>query len=138
MFDWTEDYSVKVEVIDDQHKRLFEIGENINELLQDYSGADSFDEIMTNVEELSEYTKYHFEEEEKLMQLHGYTDLEKHKVEHKKFISYLDKLDVDQIDENQEETLKKLINFIAIWIFKHISNVDFKYSDLIAGNIANA
>lgn len=131
MFDWNESFSVKVGVIDDQHQKLFEIGESINELLKDYNDADTFDEIMSLIDELLSYTKYHFEEEEKLLRSHGYPDLDAHIVEHNKFVDYLENLDEDDVDDNQKETLTELIKFIASWIFKHINNTDFKYSQFL-------
>ena len=44
MFDWNESFSVKIAEIDEQHKKLFDIGENINELLRVHDGLDNFDE----------------------------------------------------------------------------------------------
>lgn len=131
MFDWNETFSVKIAEIDDQHKKLFEIGENINQLLKDHDGIDSFDEIMDLIGELLSYTKYHFEEEEKLLVAHNYPELEAHVDEHNKFIDYLENLDEDEIDENQKQVLAELIKFIATWIFKHINNTDFKYSQFL-------
>ena len=135
MFEWNNNFSVKIPLIDEQHKKLFEIGENINILLQDHVGTDSFDEILEQITELSDYTKHHFEDEENMLKEHGYENLDEHIAEHKKFIDYLDALNFDDIDDNQEETLKELIKFIASWIFKHINNVDFKYADYIAEKI---
>ena len=131
MFDWNETFSVKIAEIDDQHKKLFEIGENINQLLKDHDGIDSFDEIMDLIADLLSYTKYHFEEEEKLLVAHNYPELEAHVDEHNKFIDYLENLDEDEIDENQKQVLAELIKFIATWIFKHINNTDFKYSQFL-------
>ena len=131
MFDWNETFSVKIAEIDDQHKKLFEIGENINQLLKDHDGIDSFDEIMDLIADLLSYTKYHFEEEEILLVAHNYPELEAHVDEHNKFIDYLENLDEDEIDENQKQVLAELIKFIATWIFKHINNTDFKYSQFL-------
>lgn len=131
MFEWNDNFSVKIPMIDEQHKKLFEIGENINILLRDHVESDNFDEILEQIDELANYTKHHFEDEEKMLKDNAYEDFDAHILEHKKFLDYLDGLDFDAIDDNQEETLKELIKFIAGWIFKHINNVDFKYSEYI-------
>lgn len=131
MFEWNDNFSVKIPMIDEQHKKLFEIGENINILLKDHVESDNFDEILEQIDELANYTKHHFEDEEKMLKDNAYEDFDAHILEHKKFLDYLDELDFDAIDDNQEETLKELIKFIAGWIFKHINNVDFKYSEYI-------
>lgn len=132
MFEWKEDYSVKIPLIDAQHKKLFEIGASINELLKDYHGQDSFDQILKVIESLETYTVYHFREEEKLMAHFEYPELKVHQEEHQKFIDYLNGLELDRIDRNQRESLVELVKFVAGWIFKHISNVDFRYSDFIS------
>ncbi len=131
MFNWKDDYSVKIPLIDEQHKRLFEIGNSINELLKDYNGQDSFDEIMKQLDEMSKYTKCHFAQEEKLMSYYGYEDIEEHLKEHHKFIAYLEGFDLNDIDLDQREVLLNMIRFISSWIFKHIMHTDFKYSDFI-------
>lgn len=135
MFYWKDDFSVKIPLIDEQHKRLFNIGNSINELLKEYNGQDTFDEIMNQLDELSNYTKYHFAQEEKLMSHYGFEGLDEHIKEHRDFIAYLDGLDYNNIDEDQEETLMNLIKFVTSWIFKHIMNTDFKYCDFIVKKI---
>jgi len=134
MFEWNENFSVKVPFLDDQHKKLFEIGERINELLLDHNGEDSFDDIMDQIDELESYTSYHFEEEEKMMKYFGYPELESHIQEHQKFINYLRSIDVIEVDGNQLEMLTELVRFIAKWIFGHINSVDFLYSDYMIEN----
>ncbi|WP_432402058.1 bacteriohemerythrin [Wukongibacter sp. M2B1] len=131
MFYWKEEYSVGIKTIDDQHKKLFEIGEKINTILGSYSGQDSYDEIVDLIEELKDYTIYHFDYEEGLLVKYQYPEIDEQIEQHKKFINYLEELDLESIDEDQEKAMKQLIMFIAKWIFKHISNSDFKYSEFL-------
>lgn len=131
MFIWKEEFSVNIPLIDEQHKKLFKIGNNINELLKNYYGQDSFDQILAEVSKLVEYTKYHFSQEEKLMEHYNYDELEKHIAEHNKFILYLEGLDYEVINFKQKEALTDLVKFIASWIFKHIMNTDFRYSEFL-------
>lgn len=86
MLQWKDDFSVGIPLIDEQHKRLFEIGNTIAELLKTYDGQDAFIEIMDQIDALVEYTKYHFEQEEKLMDHYHYSDIEAHIKEHRDFI----------------------------------------------------
>ncbi|WP_432665862.1 bacteriohemerythrin [Wukongibacter baidiensis] len=131
MFNWKEEYSVGIKTIDDQHKKLFEIGERINIVLESYNGQDSYDEIVELIEELKDYTIYHFDSEESLLAKYQYPELDEQIKEHKTFVDYLEGLDFDNIDEDQENAMKELIMFIAKWIFKHISNSDFRYSEFL-------
>ena len=63
VFKWREDYSVQIPLVDEQHKKLFEIADNLKELLdKDETVAD---EIIQSIGKLMKYTKYHFSQEEK-------------------------------------------------------------------------
>lgn len=138
MFNWKDDFSVKIPLIDAQHKRLFEIGNSINALLKEFKGQDTYDEIVNQLDELSKYTKYHFGQEEKLMAHYEYPEIDGHIKEHQEFIKYLDGLDYYDIDQAQEEALVDLLKFISSWVFKHIMNTDFKYSDFLVNKMHEA
>lgn len=135
MFIWQDNFSVKVPLLDAQHKKLLDIGNRLHHLYESYDGSDNYDEIVSTIDELYKYTKYHFIEEERLMQSFGFKDLDNHKIQHQKFIDYLEGLNIDDIDARQHDSLKDLTTFIAGWVFKHISSEDFKYSDLISSQL---
>jgi len=137
MFEWNDAFSVGITKIDDQHKHLFEIGERINELMTDFAGQDRFDEITMAIDDLVSYTVFHFGTEEELFEKYGYPETKEHKLEHQKFIDYIHGLDLSHIDENQETSVKELLKFVALWIFKHINNTDFKYRDFLIEKLKN-
>ena len=131
MLQWRDEYSVKLPFFDRQHQQLLEIGQGIQQLLDDYQGQDTFDEIAGKLSELADYTRYHFAQEEKVMAEFAYPELEEHVKEHRAFIAYLESLDMSAIDQNQEETLRELMKFITSWVLRHIMKTDFKYSDFL-------
>lgn len=137
MFEWKDDFSVKIPLLDEQHKKLFEIGENVHLMLTNADGEDTFTGIIAQVKELIKYTKYHFEQEELLMKKFNFDGVDAHVAEHKQFIRYIESLDYNQIDNHQVQTLTDLVQFLAKWIFKHIINTDFQYSDTIQHGLAN-
>lgn len=134
MFVWSENFSVNNDLIDSQHKRLFEIGNNINDILKNFDEKSDCEKLKHEINELVRYTKYHFEEEEILMKKYNYLELDIHREEHESFINYLDDIDVDNIENCKKEDLVDLLKFVASWIFKHISNTDYKYGDYIKQN----
>ena len=77
MFEWKDEYSVNVKDIDEQHKRLFEIGAKIYEVAVLDDQYDHYDEIMAIMSDLTEYTVFHFDFEEKLLSSCGYDQLGK-------------------------------------------------------------
>lgn len=136
MFEWSENFSVGIPLIDEQHKKLFSIGEKLHNMITEYSGDDFYDKIIELISQMKDYTIFHFNEEEKLLETCGYEGLEEHKIEHSNFIDYLENIDLEAIDGNQMEQMKVLTLFLAKWIFKHINNVDFRYSAYVKDKLS--
>lgn len=129
MFRWRNEFSCNVEEIDNQHKRLFEIGGKLYDLVSLGNEYDHYDEIMKILEELREYTEYHFLYEEKLLQDQGYEQYDIHKIEHDFFIKKLKRLENLNIDEKQDESVMQIITFVADWISSHIMKTDIQYKE---------
>lgn len=126
MFIWKDSYSVGVEAIDKQHKVLFEIGNDLANAMKS-DKDDKYDDIMYILEELIDYTEYHFSFEEELLDKNGLPLSDKHLAQHRFFIETLNEKKSDEIDEYQGETLNELFGFVADWIIKHILNTDKEY-----------
>lgn len=131
MFLWKKEFELGINSIDEQHKKLLDIGNRINDLLKNHDENDDFDEILIVIEELKDYTVYHFNTEEELFLKYKYTDYEKHKKEHDEFIAYLDSINFQDVDKNQKEFLKDLLTKIVKWVFNHIITTDFMYKDYL-------
>ena len=76
---WSEKFSVGIESIDKQHKKLIDL---INKLSHARNGGCEDKEIDAVLNELVNYTKTHFKNEEKMMQLYGYPEYNAHQSEH--------------------------------------------------------
>ena len=120
---------VDVTEIDKQHKELFRIGGKIAELVMLKDEYDHFDEIMAILAELRDYTIYHFQFEEKLMNKYGYSELDHHKIEHLFLTKKIEKFESQDIDEKQGEAIIELVRFISDWIAGHILKTDMKYKE---------
>lgn len=135
MFEWKQEFCIGIKEIDIQHERLFEIGNNIHNLFSQSKESDVFDEMLEEIEELKNYTVYHFSTEEKLFEKYGYSESKSHIKEHHAFIDYLNSMNIFELDENQEKTIADILKFIAKWIFKHINNTDTKYVDFLQAHM---
>lgn len=134
MIVWNEKYSCGVESIDQQHKRLFELGAHLFTLLEEVGEYDQFDDILAVLQEMKDYTVYHFDYEEKLLEQNGYEGekLEEQKQQHKKFIEELQFIDdPDFIDRRQRGSIMSLISLVMHWIEKHILESDMQYKDFL-------
>ncbi len=58
-----------------------------------------------------------------------YEGLEAQKRAHEAFVSRLEEMDLDQIDENQQETLEDIMEFLTEWLVNHILHSDKKIGE---------
>jgi len=129
MFDWKENYSLGIEEIDNQHKHLLEIGTELYDLMasKERRQSDKYDEIMETIHKLKDYTVFHFDFEEGLMQKCNYSDVDNHEKEHRTFVDKISEIEDEDIDSFQNKITMELIGFVASWIEKHILETDRKY-----------
>lgn len=124
MIQWKDDYSTGIDVIDNQHKKLFNIANKIYELLRDELCTDKYDKIVEILDELKDYTVYHFKSEEEYMKSINYNKLFSQKIEHDYFVSKFDEIDYDKIDVDQDKYILEILDFIVNWITNHIISKD--------------
>lgn len=129
MFEWQDKYAIGLEEIDNQHKRLFELANKIYDLLKNDSADDKYDKIVDLIEELRNYTVYHFNAEEEYMESIDYMRIFSQKIAHKNFIDKIMDIDLNQIDNNQDEYLLNTLNFIVDWLAEHIIKADHRITE---------
>ncbi|AWI05602.1 bacteriohemerythrin [Clostridium drakei] len=124
MLEWKDKYSIGVELIDEQHKHLFEIGNKAVKLLKNDFYVDKYDKIIEIIQELCEYTEFHFKAEEGYMLKIGSKQYESQKIEHDIFIKKINSVDFNNIDNDQQKYLEDLLAFVFNWIIDHILQKD--------------
>lgn len=124
MFEMKEEYYIGIDLIDGEHKRLFEIAEEAYELLNDEMVPDKFDYIVKILGDLKEYTIFHFADEEKYMESIQYKKLFSHRIEHHDFIEKLEQIDWDEIEKDQEKAIMEILNYLNDWLVNHILYTD--------------
>jgi hemerythrin len=130
MIEWNNDYSVKVKELDEHHKKL--IG-YINELHDSMKQGKGNEVISKIVNDLIEYSKFHFSAEEKYMEKYNYPDSMKHKEEHSYFINKA--LEFKKaVDDKTNLVSIKVMGFLVDWLLNHIANTDKKYSKTFNDN----
>ena len=127
-FEWKDRYSFGMASIDKQHKKLFEIGAQASDLAGRNDAYDHYDEIMGVINELLEYTEYHFKFEENLMKEYGFDGLEKQAQEHSFYVSKIRSICSKDIDNDQQKTTTEIVDFLSDWISSHILFSDRNYA----------
>ncbi|MGL4991497.1 MAG: bacteriohemerythrin [Sarcina sp.] len=124
MFEMKEAYKTGIKFIDEQHEEIFKITSKAYYLLKNDFTIDKFDQIILIVNELKEYTRFHFEAEEEYMKEIGHKKYFSQKIEHEKFMGKLNELDIKKIDDTQDESLEEILKFLGDWLIHHILEKD--------------
>lgn len=133
MFEWSKEYNFNIRVIDQHHQKLFKLGGDLYDIASLSDEFDYYDEIKKIFDELRDYTVYHFDYEENLLEENGYDPekLKMQKFEHAYFVSKLVRAEGKNLDEQQKQVLNELIMFYYKWIKEHILVADRQYVDFL-------
>jgi hemerythrin-like metal-binding protein len=130
--EWNEKYSVKVQSIDEQHKKLFEMINGFYIALKDTAPEAALQALLDS---LLEYTVFHFKHEEGLMQRCAYPGLEAQQAAH---VAFTQKVG-DVLSRHKDGRLVlsvEITGFLKSWLTEHILQSDSKYVPaLIAGGV---
>ncbi len=136
-FAFTDRFKTGIDLIDDEHRTLFEIIKETNDLICAEHLHDKYDRIMELLGKLKDYTEFHFRDEEALMESIGYPKLDAQKRAHSAFVERLVDIDLntlDEIDNDQQSYLLDLINFLIGWLTNHILVSDKKIAEYVKKN----
>lgn len=136
MIKWKKEYSCYDATIDEQHMKMIEMINQMSEIASIDDDFDHYDEIVEIFEGLKDYTIYHFNHEESLFDQHGYDSFNTkiQKLEHKSFINKVAAINLYQLDENQNETVKSVLEFLGKWLDHHILVTDKKFGSFLEEN----
>lgn len=124
-FIWQNNYSVGNIIIDDQHKQLIEILNNLHNAFIKKEHENKIGLVILN---LVDYTEIHFKTEERLFKQSNYEHSQEHINEHKLFIKQVNKF---KSNFNKDKTIltKDILIFLKEWLEQHILVSDKKYID---------
>lgn len=122
MMEWNDSLKVGHGLIDRDHQRLVAL---INQLGEAMSAGQGKDVCGAVLDELVDYTKTHFANEERLMAAHGYADAPAHRAEHASLIDDVEEFRVKY--RAGTATLSVfLLRFLMEWLTHHILESDKK------------
>ncbi|MFQ5643880.1 MAG: bacteriohemerythrin [Thiogranum sp.] len=124
---WKDEYNVGIESIDQQHRKLVSL---INQLQTavDYSTGEEFEREA--LDELVDYTKTHFGFEEGMMEQYDYPDLEPHKAQHRKMIAKVEEV-LAEYEQDHDRAMFQAVTFLKDWLINHINGTDKQYSSFL-------
>jgi hemerythrin len=129
---WKDEYSVGIEIIDNDHKKLLDL---IIQLFKVLNKAKKDERAAEVLDELIEYTVTHFNREEELMKKHEYPELEKHISEHDSMREKIKEFRAN-IETNTNKVSSEALQFLQDWLVNHITVTDQEYAKFIAQHSA--
>lgn len=133
-FEWKPEYSVGDEALDNQHKELIRIMNDVYELLHDPEDAQSEGRIEFIFGSLADYIVTHFAYEEQRMvdARYPYENLVAHRAEHHELIKKVRRFHANVMEGNFEG-LKELMPYLyGEWLVHHICEQDMAYKPYLA------
>jgi len=133
---WKDAYSCYDRTIDEQHKKMIDMINRMAEIVELDDDVDHYDEIVEVFNGLKEYTAYHFNYEEKLFEEKGYDsfNIKIQVLEHKSFINKVAAINLYDLDENQLQTARNVLDFLSKWLDHHILVIDKKFGSFLEEN----
>jgi methyl-accepting chemotaxis protein len=120
---WDSSLQLGIGQIDDQHKQLVAM---INDLHRAMKQRQTMTVMGSILERLVNYTVYHFGNEEKLFQKHGYPEYDQHKNIHENLVGKVKEFKA-KVDRGDSTISMELMDFLKDWLVNHIKGTDKKY-----------
>lgn len=127
LIEWEPVLSVNVKSIDDQHKKLISMVNQLHDAMKSGKAKEIMGGILS---ELIDYTDKHFKHEEAYFEKHNYPGFLRHKKEHddlRKTATDLKK----KFDSGETLITVEVLYFLKDWLSKHILGSDKEYTPFL-------
>ena len=123
MLVWNDTFSVDIQEIDEQHKNLVAMLNELSKAMHEHHGSAACRSIL---DQLADYTRTHFLLEESLMRLTHYPGFEIHKKQHEDLIREVAALQA-KLDSGTVVITFELLHFLKEWLSHHIMESDKRF-----------
>lgn len=129
MITWDPSYSVNYDGIDDQHRILISIIQEVETAINPQ--AYSFKNLIEIINKLEDYIREHFSYEEALMDKYHYPDVKNHMIEHSELRYRIQSTSYDNIGTSKE-FYTETYQYLYHWLINHIMKTDKKLGSYLA------
>jgi hemerythrin len=127
-YEWNDKLLLNQSSIDNQHKKLVNL---INELYDAMGTGSAKDKMGKILNELISYTKTHFGDEEKTMELNNYPGIGVQKAQHQAFVEKIEST-YAEFQKGNNYLSVAVMNFLKDWLNKHIMDLDQQLGAFLA------
>jgi len=122
---WTNELSIGNTGIDNDHKKLIEIINNLVDMIELGGSREEFAKILTD---MTDYSLKHLKKEEIYMEEFDYPKLTEHKISHREYIFKVAMYNVDLLGNNPPN-LNEIVQYLEKWWTNHILIYDMDYEN---------
>ena len=122
LFAWSDSYSVGSNEIDEQHKKLFQMADELHRAMSEGRGKEA---LVGLLQRLVAYTRHHFASEERAMREHAYPNYLQHHMEHEKLTAQVLEFQ-NKVVRGQTTVTIDIMTFLSDWLRNHIQASDQK------------
>ena len=125
LMEWTERMSVGVSQFDNEHKKLVQLINDLFDAVQAGRGREALGKVL---DELIDYTKTHFANEEHYLKKFEFPGLDAHKQEHDALTKQV--VDIQRKYHAGATAMlsMEVMSFLKNWLVKHIQGTDAQYT----------
>ena len=117
---FTKSLSVDYEPLDNQHKRWIDL---FNKIYQAYVNKSDSNSVKMVLKDLVDYTIWHFDFENKMMEKYDFQGYHDHKVQHDDILNEVSTI-CSKLDNGEEISIINILEFLKKWLINHILKTD--------------
>lgn len=124
LIEWSDSLSVNVTTFDNEHRKLIDMINDLNDAMKNGKSNDVLGEIISR---LIDYTGRHFKSEEQYFAQYGYPNADAHRKEHQELVKKV--VDIqERFNSGQMALSIEVMNFLRDWLRSHIKKSDKAYT----------
>ena len=123
--EWSEEFSVGIEAIDRDHRRLLELLNELHDAVETGGGREILGKVLDG---LILYVSYHFAHEERLLLRVNYPGYERHRRKHLSFTDTVKEVHEGFQSGASDALPRQVLEFLKNWLYDHILGSDRAYS----------
>ncbi len=128
VLEWNDSFLIGIKQFDEHHKHLVSL---LNMTFDGVTTNAPKDELEAVLNELLDYTTYHFAAEELWMKEHNYPGLAIQVKEHGEFVRRIGEI-VRDFHSGKSDVDLIVLNFLTDWLTEHILEKDSEYGTYVA------
>jgi hemerythrin len=127
MMKWSDEYQIGLPVIDSQHKRLFNLIDELNKAIETGPEITDIEELLAG---LKQYATRHFQLEEKYMVESNYPGLEEQQKDHAYFTNRFKALNEEINEIGFTPAVAQVIKEeLSEWLKEHVTGLDVNFGE---------